>query len=162
DAERKTSASPGPLSQEQTAVAAPGADDLPTIAGIDSKDGLARVGGNRKLYVKLLRQFVEQQGPALGQIASALSAGDAVLAERIAHTLKGVAGNIGAMSIHSAAGVLEQLIRDRADAAAVDSARQQVADVIDPVLAQLQTVLASGAQETPVQPAPARPANVAQ
>ena len=69
---------------------------LPSIAGLDTNDGLSRVGGNRKLYVKILRQFAEQQGPALDQVADALAKGDHALAERLAHTLKGVAGNIGA------------------------------------------------------------------
>ena len=69
---------------------------LPSIDGLDTTDGLARVGGNRKLYVKILRQFVEQQGPANDQVADALATGDHALAERLAHTLKGVAGNIGA------------------------------------------------------------------
>ena len=49
------------------------ADDLPSIAGLDTKDGLSRVGGNRKLYLKLLRQFIEQQGPAVEQITDALA-----------------------------------------------------------------------------------------
>ncbi len=96
------------------------ADDLPSIAGLDTKDGLSRVGGNRKLYLKLLRQFVEQQGPAVEQITEALASGDIALAERLAHTLKGVAGNIGATQVQAAAGALEKLIRDRAEAKDVD------------------------------------------
>ena len=55
---------------------------LPSIAGLDTNDGLSRVGGNRKLYVKILRQFAEQQGPALDQVADALAKGDHALAER--------------------------------------------------------------------------------
>ena len=54
--------------------------------------GSSRVGDNRQLYLKLLGQFVEQQGPALEQIADALARKDNALAERLAHTLKGVAG----------------------------------------------------------------------
>ncbi len=46
------------------------AHDLPSITGLDTKDGLSRVGGNRKLYLKLLRQFIEQQGPAVDQITA--------------------------------------------------------------------------------------------
>ena len=52
---------------------------LPSIAGLDTNDGLSRVGGNRKLYVKILRQFAEQQGPALDQVADALAKGDHAL-----------------------------------------------------------------------------------
>ncbi|MCZ7640780.1 MAG: response regulator [Verrucomicrobia bacterium] len=68
---------------------------LPVVEGLDTADGLTRVAGNRKLYLKLLRQFVEQQGSAPAQIAAALTGGDVPLAERLAHTVKGVAGSLG-------------------------------------------------------------------
>jgi two-component system sensor histidine kinase/response regulator len=122
-------------------------DDLPAITGLDTHDGLSRVAGNRKLYLKLLRQFREQQGPAVGQITAALAQGDVALAERLAHTLKGVAGNIGAKAVQAAAGALEKLIRARAAAAEVDPAKQQVAAVLDPLLAQLQAALGSPASD---------------
>jgi PAS domain S-box-containing protein len=120
-------------------------DDLPAITGLDTHDGLTRVAGNRKLYLKLLRQFIEQQGPAVGQVTAALAQGDVALAERLAHTLKGVAGNIGAKAVQAAAGALEKLIRARAAAVEVDSAKQQVAAALDPLLAQLQAALVSPA-----------------
>src|SRR5262249_44271779 len=56
-------------------------ETLPSIAGLDTNDGLSRVAGNRKLYLKLLRQFVEQQGPAVGDISAALGKVDVALAE---------------------------------------------------------------------------------
>jgi two-component system sensor histidine kinase/response regulator len=115
--------------------------ELPRIEGLDTKDGLARVAGNRKLYLKLLRQFVEQQGPAVGQITAALAQSDVPLAERLAHTLKGVAGNIGAKAVQAAAGALEKLIRAKAAAAEVAPAEQQVAAALDPLIAQLQAAL---------------------
>src|SRR5580765_7856604 len=90
-------------------------DDLPSIAGLDTNDGLSRVGGNRKLYVKILRQFAEPRSAAL-EVADALAQGDHALAERVAHTLKGVAGNIGATSVLPAAATLERAIRDRSNA----------------------------------------------
>jgi CheY-like chemotaxis protein len=70
--------------------------ELPSIAGLDTTDGLSRVAGNRKLYLKLLRQFIEQQGPVPARIAEALERHDDSLAERLAHTLKGLTGSIGA------------------------------------------------------------------
>jgi two-component system sensor histidine kinase/response regulator len=121
-------------------------DDLPSIAGLDTKDGLSRVAGNRKLYLKLLRQFVEQQGPAVGQIAAALAQGDIALAERLAHTLKGVAGNIGAKSVQSAAGALEKHIRAKAAVAEINSAKREVATALDPLCKQLEAL---GQSETP-------------
>jgi HPt (histidine-containing phosphotransfer) domain-containing protein len=124
---------------------------LPPISGLDTKDGLARVAGNRKLYLKLLRQLIEQQGSAIGQISSALVIGDNALAERLAHTLKGVAGNIGAKPVQAAAGVLEKLIRERAAPTEVEAAKGQVAGALDPLVAQLASVLPS---TVPGSPAP--------
>jgi CheY-like chemotaxis protein len=137
-------------------------DDLSNVPGLDIKDGLSRVAGNRKLYLKLLRQFTEQQGPAVGQIDSALAAGDASLAERLAHTLKGVAGNIGARLVHSAAGALEKLIRERAESQALEPAKLQVAAVLDPLVAQLRAALASSALVVPGAPAAPAVVNPAQ
>jgi two-component system sensor histidine kinase/response regulator len=122
-------------------------DDLPVIAGLDTKDGLTRVAGNRKLYLKLLRQFVEQQGPAIGEITAALAAGDVALAERLAHTLKGVAGNIGAKSVHSVAAVLEKAIRSKASSTELESAKQQVTAALDPLITGLNAGLSSAAAE---------------
>lgn len=134
---------------DRVAVAAPkvgdgtaqGADELPLIEGLDTKDGLTRVLGNRKLYVKLLRQFVEQQGPALEQIAAAMAKGEAALAERLAHTLKGVAGNIGAKAVQASAGTVEKLIREKATGAELESARERAAAVLEPLVRQLRVEL---------------------
>jgi two-component system sensor histidine kinase/response regulator len=134
---------------------------LPSIAGLDTNDGLSRVGGNRKLYVKILRQFAEQQGPAADQVADALAAGDQARVERLAHTLKGVAGNIGAAGVQSAAAGLERVIRDRSAADEVERARQRVGVVLEPLAAGIRTALgtAGSSESAPVEPAtPASPA----
>jgi two-component system, sensor histidine kinase and response regulator len=146
--------------QEMPSVAkSPG---LPTFEGLDTKDGLARVAGNQKLYLKLLRQFAEQQGPSVEQITTALAQADTALAERLAHTLKGVAGNIGAKLVQAAAGALEKLIRDRAAAAKIDPAKQKVAAALDPLLAQLRSALNSPVPEAPASAATPLAANPAQ
>jgi two-component system, sensor histidine kinase and response regulator len=134
---------PAPVVAKAAEAIAPKADDLPAIAGLDTNDGLTRVAGNQKLYLKLLRQFVEQQGPAIMEITAALAAGDVALAERLAHTLKGVAGNIGAKSVHGVAAALEKVIRSKAPTAEVESAKQQTAAALDPLIAGLNASLGS-------------------
>jgi HPt (histidine-containing phosphotransfer) domain-containing protein len=88
---------------------------LPEIAGINLADGLKRVAGNRRLYRDLLGQFADKQNDAAAQISAALKGGDQKLAERIAHTVKGVAGNIGISEVQSAAQKLEKAIREGQD-----------------------------------------------
>ena len=155
--------SPSPSSEsKRPEVGAPLANDgLPAVAGLDTKDGLTRVAGNRKLYLKLLRQFTEQEGTSVAQIAAALTCGDVALAERLAHTLKGVAGNIGAKAVQAAAGPLEKFIREWAPAIETEAALRGVAAVLDPLVACLRDSLPSVAP-APAPPASAPPADPAQ
>jgi two-component system sensor histidine kinase/response regulator len=122
---------------------------MPAIAGLDTDDGLSRVGGNRKLYVKLLHQFVDQQGTAVERIAEALAAQDMEVAERFAHTLRGVAGNIGAKRVQSTAAALENSIRQQASTKDVSSAKAEVAAALAPLVAALRTALSSTPQAAP-------------
>jgi len=88
---------------------------LPEIAGVNVADGLNRVAGNRRLYRDLLGQFASKQRDAAAQISAALESGDSKLAERIAHTVKGVAGNLAIEEVQSAAQKVEKAIREGLD-----------------------------------------------
>jgi len=75
------------------------------------------------------------------QIRSALDAGDMALAQRLAHTLKGVAGNIGAEALQAAAAELEHAIRAQhprtelaALVAAVEAPLRALLQALAPVL----------------------------
>jgi CheY-like chemotaxis protein len=85
---------------------------LPEIEGIDQPSGLKRVAGNRRLYRTLLEQFANKHVDAADQIGMAVRTGDRELAGRIAHTVKGVAGNLGIESVQRAAGQIEDAIRE--------------------------------------------------
>ena len=71
------------------------------------KSGLAKVGGNRKLYRKLLSKFRRNHTSVADDIKNALEKDDLETATRLAHTIKGLAGNIGAQELHLAAVDLE-------------------------------------------------------
>ena len=60
----------------------------------------------------MLGQFAAKQGDAAAQISTAIERGDLKLAERIAHTVKGVAGNLGITEVQSVAQRLEKALRD--------------------------------------------------
>ncbi len=89
---------------------------IPEIIGVDTVSGINRVGGNRALYSKLLIKFYEEYSKADTNIADALQQGDRELAQRLAHTVKGVAGNIGANDLQEVSGHLETAIKKGADA----------------------------------------------
>jgi two-component system, sensor histidine kinase and response regulator len=88
-------------------------DILPCeLPGISMASGLGRVGGNKQLYAKLLCQFKDGQEKAVEQIKAALQSGDVDTATRLAHTVKGVSGNLGGESLYRAAAELEKAIKE--------------------------------------------------
>jgi signal transduction histidine kinase/DNA-binding response OmpR family regulator/HAMP domain-containing protein len=128
-------------------------EGLHQIADLDIDAALSRVGGNRKLYLKLLRQFAEHQSAVIARISEAQAAGDIQTAERLAHTLKGVAGNIGATQVQSAAGALERCLRDGAGHQDLEAAKQHVAAALDPLIEHLRTAAEVAPSEPEISPA---------
>jgi CheY-like chemotaxis protein len=103
--------SPAPVDQPAAAAAA-GAAFAWEIAGLDTSLGLSRMLGKQGLYLAMLRRYVAGQKEVCVQIHEALGMGDMPTAERLAHTTKGVSGNIGATAIQNLAGALEQSLRE--------------------------------------------------
>lgn len=81
-------------------------EDL-VLDGVELDQGLFRVGGNSKLYRKLLREFARDNKDVVGRLRSASPR----QAQSIAHTLKGVSANLGATSVSDIAGSIERAAR---------------------------------------------------
>ena len=95
------------------------------VPGLDAA-ALQRVDGNQKLYLWLLRTFLDKQAGAAAAIGEALAQGALEPAERLAHTVKGLAGNIGASALEAAAAALEAGISGAAgrETIGLDSVRE--------------------------------------
>ncbi len=87
------------------------------LPGIDTRAGVARVGGNEKLYRKLLLRLRDDYGAYADAVLKDLSDDDFVSARIKAHTLKGVAANIGATDLQEAAGNLETSLKNEDEGA---------------------------------------------
>jgi HPt (histidine-containing phosphotransfer) domain-containing protein len=130
---------------------------LPSVEGLNTAEGLLRVAGNRSLYLKLLRQFVEQQASTPSRIAEALSVGDRAAAERVAHTVKGVAGNLGAGSVQTTASALEEAIAGRGDTGTIEALRQRLADELGALIGRLRPALCQDTVRAATLPAASPP-----
>ena len=84
---------------------------IDTIDEIDMVDGLRRVSGNKKLYIKLLFQFVKEHSNDAEKIKDAVINNNLEIGNRLAHTIKSTAGNIGASKLYDIAGELESILR---------------------------------------------------
>lgn len=96
---------------------APDDAPLPELPGVQLERALQRLGGNTDLLRKLLLRFSETQSGAAEAISSARTAGDRETATRTAHTLKGLAGNIGAHALADIAARIEAGIHHGQDIA---------------------------------------------
>ncbi len=93
---------------------------IPAIPGLDLQGALARVGGNAPLLIRLLQKFAVTQADWPTRLSVALTERDLELAQREAHTMKGLAGNIGASQLQQSVAQLEKDIKDETlDQAAV-------------------------------------------
>jgi PAS domain S-box-containing protein len=91
------------------------ATDLPgDIPGLDINSGLRNVLGRMPLYRSLLEKFCKGHAQDSARIREALANLDWPLVTRLAHTLKSVAGNIGAIGIQTTATLLESASRQEA------------------------------------------------
>ncbi len=90
------------------------------LEGFDAATALRRMRGNEVRLMQLLRSFVAQQQDALGSLRSTLGAGEPSAALPQLHSIKGVAGTLGLMTLANAAGALE--VQIKSGAAQVDDA----------------------------------------
>ncbi len=90
---------------------------LPKADGLRVEEAMARLGNDAALYRKLLERFASGYGNAGKALRSLLAGSDLPEAERMAHTIKGLAGGLGAPDLVKAAAGLEALCRERAAAA---------------------------------------------
>ena len=116
---------------------------LPTIAGVEIIEGLRRVTGNRELYVRLLRGFADLEEETPSRIGEALRAGDHARAERLAHTLRGSAGNLGIAEVMKLAAALEDSVRNGLLAPDLEDARVRLASAVRLVVSAIRTAVFS-------------------
>jgi CheY-like chemotaxis protein len=113
---------------------------IPEMPGVDALAALKRVDGNEKLYLWLLRIFLAQADTAAA-IGKALEEGDRELAFRLAHTTKGLAGNIGADALEMAAEALETALDGGKSAELIGESHIRFTEELESLLAVVRRSL---------------------
>ncbi|MBF0192646.1 MAG: response regulator [Magnetococcales bacterium] len=119
-----------------------GEEEIPQdIPGLDVQSGLKRMVGKKGLYLSMLRKFVAGQKDVPERIREALTAQDRESAERLAHTLKGTAGNIGASGVQTDAALVENAIRENRDSLTILALLDPLENQLDALIGALVTAL---------------------
>ncbi|EIC22716.1 response regulator [Thiorhodovibrio frisius] len=130
-----------------SASASPRSTPLPSqIPGLDTTLGLKRMDAKPDLYQSILGSFAAGQKQAPTRIAALLATGDLATAERLAHTLKGNAANIGATALQQAAEILEAALREPQPAPALQALLATTKEHLDPLIKALEDWLAANAK----------------
>lgn len=129
--------------QTPVAVVAPDAarQALPLIDGLDVQAGLKSLRGNWASYERLLRIYVDSHQGDMAWLRERHAAGEMEEARRIAHSLKGAAGALGATAVHALAAELEAAIRIGAPHADIVQLSVRVDDAQIALVAALRAAL---------------------
>lgn len=82
---------------------------------LDVNSALARLNGDKDCYIELLELFKMNNEADVCKIEQSLESGSYEQALRLLHTLKGISGNLGAISIQNAAAKLEYDLKNNVD-----------------------------------------------
>lgn len=107
---------------------------LPELVGIDTTLGLKVMQGNEQLYRRILTKFKKGQQDFVEQFAQAQIADDNHAAMRTAHTLKGLAGNIGAIQLQNIARDLEQACEQNQSSQEISLLLKKLKNQLDPLI----------------------------
>ncbi len=113
-------------------------EGLPPLPGVDTSSGLARLGGNLKLYRKLLGDYRSRFSQAGERLRASLEKQDFESISQQAHSLAGVSANLGIGGVEKAARELEKAARaSQVESALVQAVESGLAAVL-PALGALQ------------------------
>jgi two-component system, sensor histidine kinase and response regulator len=126
-------------------------DTLPRTLSLDTADGLNRCMGNLDLYRRLLKGFAKTQAKVGEELEQAAQSNQWSQVYSLAHSLKGLSGNIGAHELAKVADALEQAgHREDVHAlnALVPDVQAQLRDVVRDIAILTQSTV-PGAAQTP-------------
>ena len=82
--------------------------DIEVLNTIDTKNVLKNLSCNKKLYIKLLIEFYDSFNKHLDKIKKEIQDNNIDVALNLVHGIKGVSGNLGAVSLYERAADLEE------------------------------------------------------
>ncbi|MEZ5490921.1 MAG: response regulator [Gammaproteobacteria bacterium] len=99
--------------EPQAEDANPAPAELPEfLPGLRIKEGLNRVGGNSRLYLKLLKDLATDYLNCAERLKIMVAEGQTESASQLAHKLRGIANNLGADAVGELAGTLEGKLKN--------------------------------------------------
>jgi len=113
---------------------------IENIKGLDVKKGLAIVGNNKSVYLRLLNSFINND--FCNQIINAVNGGELEQVRHTAHSLKGVAGNLHMGELYEISRLIETDAREGAAVSVTDDNIARLIDVNNEVMESINLLIA--------------------
>lgn len=120
---------------------------LGRIPDLDRDRGLKLLSGRFTTYLELLKMFADDHTEDMSKLRSAMDAGKSDEPRRIAHTLKGTAGNLGIIKVQELATELDKAFRFNRNAEAIDELIKQLDEALHAFCTALGTLFPAGLSE---------------
>jgi CheY-like chemotaxis protein len=123
---------------------------LPELLGLQSlqvSEGIRRIGGKETAYRKQLRRFREHYANAVDELQRILQTDNFTAAENYCHSLKGVAGNIGANAFYGCIASIDILLKQQQRPAAENI--EQLRDLLQRVMTDIDSLTQPPAPNMP-------------
>ncbi len=104
----------------QPAAAETASAKFAVIPGLKAELGLKVLNGHVNAYERLLRHYAAEHADDMTRLCERMAQGNREEARRLAHTLKGSSGNLGATEMQTMAAELETAIKSGVDAAQIE------------------------------------------
>ena len=108
--------------------------EIPVIENLNTEKGLSIIQNNKRAYIKILLKFTDMYRNFREIFNDTLKEDDPEPSTRMAHSLKGSAGNIGAAKLFNEAAKLESLCREKASSKEIDGQLQSVTEQLTPLI----------------------------
>ena len=110
--------------------------DLPRLEGVDLQAGIGAVNNDWKLYRRLLENFYSRHRDIEELFKAELESGNIGAARRLAHTIKGVSGTVGAHKLSEISAQLESSLK-KGDSDRIPDLMERFANEIERVMSSL-------------------------
>ena len=127
----------------QVVIAVDDKEQLPgKLPGLDIRDAMKRFMGDPHFMADTMNNFVSANQETAVQIRALAGTDNRDELKRVVHTLKGLAGNVGAVELNAACKQMEELLRDNSDAAGLVAQAENIRNLITLVFESISVLTA--------------------
>ncbi|MTW21036.1 hybrid sensor histidine kinase/response regulator [Allochromatium palmeri] len=154
---RPDTAAPTPPAAETESITTASSVAAPTtpeirLAGFDLAATRRRLDCDDPLLTRILRGFMHDFADWPAEFAAARAENETSCLQRLAHTLKGAAGNVGAVEVAATAEALEHALTQGADANRIDDLHAQCLAALSAAIESLRDFLATETPASAIEP----------